>query len=406
MLLIIIFSLVFGILSSKTDKATNVNLLKKGIVMVYNGDSSRGSGFAIGKKGEPVEYFLTCCHCVSDNVGNISTKPIYITANRSENADETYTAKIIYTDRDHDIAILKSEKSITGVIPLTLSAETAALGGTVFALGYPEEALYGLAEINWEAVSFSDGELVNSGVNVQISPNKLIYKDMYQTTIRITPGNSGGPTFDNKGNVIGLSSAGDAKSDNGSTLNSINSFSSKIRYAIDVLDEFDIEYSTYNDNHLLINIVSIALVLLIMATLVVLIIYYKLKHLPLFIVELIQTSELPSNLKQTIAYKEGLSLVVCNKYNDQIFASDIEAGQLYKLFFKGNSAINFSVADSSAVIKSLNRSIPIKAVSAKNNCIEEILPDYNKNGEVEIAIDHGYVFIGSDEYYIKFERQG
>ena len=69
------------------------------------------------------------------------------------------------------------------------------VGETVWALGYPLTNLMG------EEIKFTDGKISSrTGFQGDIS--------MYQISVPIQPGNSGGALFDNRGNVVGITSAG------------------------------------------------------------------------------------------------------------------------------------------------------------------------------------------------------
>ena len=70
----------------------------------------------------------------------------------------------------------------------------AEVGEEVFALGYP------LADVMGDEIKFTDGK-ISSRTGVQGAVN------VYQISVPIQPGNSGGPLFDQQGRVVGITTA-------------------------------------------------------------------------------------------------------------------------------------------------------------------------------------------------------
>ena len=111
---------------------------------------------------------------------------------------ERFSAKVLRTDEVNDLAILKiddsSFESITG-IKYNFKTKTSEVGESVFALGYPK-ALSTMGK----DIKFTDGKISSkTGFQGDVTT--------YQTTTPIQPGNSGGPLFDYKGNLIGINSS-------------------------------------------------------------------------------------------------------------------------------------------------------------------------------------------------------
>ena len=107
---------------------------------------------------------------------------------------ETYDAKVIGSDEDYDIAVLKID--VTGATPVVLGdSSKVAIGESVAAVGNP------LGELTF---SMSEGivSCVNRAINVDGTPFNMI-----QVDCSINPGNSGGPLFNSYGEVIGIVSA-------------------------------------------------------------------------------------------------------------------------------------------------------------------------------------------------------
>lgn len=148
-----------------------------------NNWKSSGTGFFIDKKG-----YIATNHHVIDKAKNIQVE-----INRN-----SYNADVVIYDEQNDLAILKiNDKTF---IPLqnlqyNFKSETSDVGTSVFALGFPLTSLLG------EEIKYTTGAISSkSGMKGDITT--------YQISVPIQPGNSGGPLFDNDGNLIGITSSG------------------------------------------------------------------------------------------------------------------------------------------------------------------------------------------------------
>mgnify|MGYP001482197054 CR=1 FL=1 len=141
--------------------------------------SALGSGFIIDKEGTVV----TNNHVIQ------GAEDIFVTVN----GEKEYEAEIIGADPLSDIAVLKI-KSEEKFSPINFGdSDTARVGDWVIAIGNP----------------FGLGGTVTSGIisarNRSIGLSR--YEDYIQTDASINSGNSGGPLFDMKGDVIGINTA-------------------------------------------------------------------------------------------------------------------------------------------------------------------------------------------------------
>lgn len=114
----------------------------------------------------------------------------------------------------NDIAILKVDDVNTG-IALNISDEMK-LGKKVFALGYPHPDLQG------SDVKFTTGT-ISSLTGIDNSPR------YFQISAPLQSGNSGGPLFDEKGNLVGMVAA---KLDSLVTLELTGDLPQNVNYAI------------------------------------------------------------------------------------------------------------------------------------------------------------------------------
>ena len=141
-----------------------------------------GSGVVITEDGE-----LLTNHHVIDRASRIRCQ-------LSDGA--SYDAEVIGKDKDLDIALLKLQApSGTVFRAATLSDRWLGLGEVVLAMGAP----WGLARsVSLGIISCNDRYLEGAGD----------YTLWYQTDAAISPGNSGGPLVDTRGEVVGINARG------------------------------------------------------------------------------------------------------------------------------------------------------------------------------------------------------
>ncbi len=160
--------------------------------------SGFGSGLLV--KGG---YVLTCWHVVD------GSERISISLNGKD-----HVAEIVQKDPALDLAILKVSDVSDGAV-LNLS-DGVQLGEKIFTLGYPHPDLQG------SAVKFTTGSI--SGLTgVDNSPR------YFQISAPLQSGNSGGPLFDEKGNLVGIVAA---KLDSVATYKLTGDLPQNVNYAI------------------------------------------------------------------------------------------------------------------------------------------------------------------------------
>lgn len=149
----------------------------------------RGSGFFISSDG----YILTNHHVISEAVaGNYEVKVL------TQDGQE-YVATVVGYEEENDVAILKIDG--TGFDAATIGdSDDMLVGETVYAVGNP------LGELEYTMtdgmVSALDREITTSSSN---GGTKTI--NMFQISAAINEGNSGGPVYNSRGEVIGISTA-------------------------------------------------------------------------------------------------------------------------------------------------------------------------------------------------------
>ncbi len=137
----------------------------------------QGSGFFISADG----YAVTNNHVVD------KAESVQVTTDDGK----THTAKVIGTDPRSDLALIKVEG---GSFPyVKLSDTTPRIGDWVLAVGNP----FGLGGTVTAGIVSARGRDIGAGA----------YDDFIQIDAPVNKGNSGGPTFDTEGNVIGVNTA-------------------------------------------------------------------------------------------------------------------------------------------------------------------------------------------------------
>jgi Do/DeqQ family serine protease len=138
-----------------------------------------GSGVIVSASG----YILTNNHVVE------SADEIEVVLNDGRQAK----AKIIGTDPDSDLALLKIELDRLPVIVLG-NSDSLQVGDQVLAIGNP----------------FGVGQTVTGGIVSALGRNQLginTFENFIQTDAAINPGNSGGALVDTQGNLLGINTA-------------------------------------------------------------------------------------------------------------------------------------------------------------------------------------------------------
>ena len=142
--------------------------------------SSTGSGFILSSDG----YVVTNHHVIEGN-GALTV----ITADGKQ-----YSAKLIGSDNANDIALLKMDA--TGLPSVTLGdSDDLIVGDQVAAIGNPLGELTSTLTVGY--ISAMERDVNTSGFAI----------NMIQTDAAINSGNSGGPLFNMKGEVIGITTA-------------------------------------------------------------------------------------------------------------------------------------------------------------------------------------------------------
>ena len=143
-----------------------------------------GAGFLISYDG----YIMTNCHVVSDPIAD----GVEVQVRTFEG--KVYPAEIVGADQDSDIALLKIKEYVDPAI-LGDSSELKPCQ-SVYIMGHPADELSftmtgGIISALGRTITFSDGTTLN----------------MFQLDAAVNFGNSGGPVYNDRGEVIGITTA-------------------------------------------------------------------------------------------------------------------------------------------------------------------------------------------------------
>jgi serine protease Do len=144
----------------------------------HGGMMGQGSGFFVSSDG----YAVTNNHVVE------GADKVEVTTD----AGKTYTAKVIGTDPRTDIALIKVEAGSDFPF-VKLSEGKARIGDWVLAVGNP----FGLGGTVTAGIVSAGGRDIGSGP----------YDDFIQIDAPVNKGNSGGPSFNMQGEVVGVNTA-------------------------------------------------------------------------------------------------------------------------------------------------------------------------------------------------------
>lgn len=202
---------LLNILSDDNKKQLYIKMFPSATDNIANAPSegaSSGTGYAISSNG-----YIVTNHHVTNGATSIKVRGV------NGDFSKTYTAKVIIEDKNNDLSIIKiDDPSFTslGTIPYIIVNRASDVGSSVFVLGYPLRATMG------DEVKLTNGIISSkSGFQGDVTS--------YQISAPVQPGNSGGPLFDDKGNIIGIINAKHVGAENAS-------YAIKASYLMNLID--------------------------------------------------------------------------------------------------------------------------------------------------------------------------
>lgn len=145
--------------------------------------SGSGSGVIYSSDG----YIITNNHVIQD-AQNIE---VYLNGSKRK-----YAAKLIGTDKNSDLALIKIDATGLAAINFT-DSDLLPVGEWVLAIGNP-------FNLNSTATA---GIISAKGRNINLVQSEFPIESFIQTDAAINPGNSGGALVDLKGNLVGINTA-------------------------------------------------------------------------------------------------------------------------------------------------------------------------------------------------------
>jgi S1-C subfamily serine protease len=159
---------------------TNIQLVRDFFYQEEAVARGTGSGFVWDSSG----HIVTNYHVIEEGDLFAVTLP----------NQEYRKARLVGIGREKDIAVLRVEGDLKGLVPLKIgSSSNLLVGQKVIAIGNP----FGFDHTVTTGIVSALGRNIRGAGNVTI-------RDMIQTDASINPGNSGGPLLDSDGQLIGM----------------------------------------------------------------------------------------------------------------------------------------------------------------------------------------------------------
>lgn len=160
------------------------------IVQDYTGEEvtlASGSGFVLTEDG----YVVTNKHVIDDAISDKQLK----LAVRVPGVTDAYNAKIVGSDEQTDIAVIKLEKAENLTCVTLGDSDALQVGELAIAIGNPLGSFESTVTVG--VISANSREMNTNGYSI----------NLLQTDASINSGNSGGPLINSFGEVIGVTNA-------------------------------------------------------------------------------------------------------------------------------------------------------------------------------------------------------
>lgn len=179
----------------------------------YQKSGSLGSGFVYDSDG----YIVTNAHVIADTLG---TKVFTSVQVAFPATNKTYVAKVLAADPLNDIAIVKIQERNLPTVEFG-NIDEVKVGDPVFAVGSPggSNDITGnlkntmtsgiVSGLNREFGILGLGNALYLQGQIPETVPSLAHNDLIQTDAAINHGNSGGPLFNSRGQVIGVNTLGE-----------------------------------------------------------------------------------------------------------------------------------------------------------------------------------------------------
>ena len=178
------------VLEQVNECVVGISKLKNPGNTVFLEDGSSQLGLGTGMIVTENGYILT-----NEHVSGSKYSSCYVTLPSGKN----YTANVVWSDSDIDLAIIKINAKNLPYVTLGDSSQVK-VGEKVYAIGNP---------IGFEfqrTVTSGIISAVNRTITIEEEDKSSYMEDLIQTDATINPGNSGGPLINAQGEVIGINS--------------------------------------------------------------------------------------------------------------------------------------------------------------------------------------------------------
>lgn len=214
-----------NVIQNRPTTSTNTEISSKKTTKKEDDEVSidaSGTGFVIDKRG----YLATNYH-VTEN-----SKGIYVCLQK-DGVWKSYNAILVKEDPTNDLAIIKiDDKEFVhfSSLPYNFTTEVEDVAADIYTLGYPRVNVMG-TDIKYTAGA------INSKTGIQGDPTH------YQISAHTDHGNSGGPMFNTKGAIIGITDSGLDKAKYGDV-----NYAIKSSYLKSLVDALPVKLNLPNDS--------------------------------------------------------------------------------------------------------------------------------------------------------------
>lgn len=203
------------------DQSTGKKTQEK-FIKVFPTETTQFSISEKPSKASGSGFFISSNGLVGTNAHVIEGSSRIEVSISNELGDFTYKAKVVMKDQQNDVAILQiDDETFTGLNALPYAFVVKSdVGERVFTIGFPLNTVMGTK------YKVTDG-IISSSTGVS---DDIRY---YQISVPIQPGNSGGPLFNDDGNIIGLTTSKLNSEAVGTQVENVN-YAIKISYLINL----------------------------------------------------------------------------------------------------------------------------------------------------------------------------
>lgn len=163
------------------------------IVKVEKDSRAMGTGFAIRNINNNT-YFVTVHHLCERRGKKALVRPVP----NKNNAREEYEGRVVYSNKEDDVCVIRAYKTGKQFLPLKFSEEPLTAGTKIYTIGAP----------NGVFPTKTDGYIVGHDLlGYDGADEEGVTKKLLVTSVPADRGNSGGPVYNQKYEVVGMIAA-------------------------------------------------------------------------------------------------------------------------------------------------------------------------------------------------------